>query len=166
MCDKTTRKRLRISPVSYIWLTHLSAVGNLQWDDWNETELIISFLHKRNVNIVLQINEISVKLVGLVWFLLSLQRCMYGVAQYRHCSRDGVWRSLDSEPRGGTDHSELCTDTAWHSAHCRAVVRHRGIYPKPDAAQEVGAALPLGLNGDKMGVKICLCPQRFIPLRY
>ena len=33
-------------------------------------------------------------------------------------------------------------------------------------AQEVRAALPLGLNGDKMGVKICLCPQRFIPLRY
>ena len=25
---------------------------------------------------MLQINEISVKLVGLVWFLLSLQRCM------------------------------------------------------------------------------------------
>ena len=43
---------------------------------FQKTELIVSFLHKRNVNIVLQINEISVKLVGLVWFLLSLQRCM------------------------------------------------------------------------------------------
>lgn len=49
---------------------------------------------------------------------------------------------LDSEPRGVADHSELRADTAWHSAHCRTVVRHRGIYQKPDAAQEVRAALP------------------------
>ena len=29
-----------------------------------------------NVNIVLQYDEICMKLVGCVWFLLSLQRCM------------------------------------------------------------------------------------------